>query len=149
MLDLFQYVDYQVYLRDWLASIRTRRGFSLRQFAARAGLGSPAYLKMVIDGKRNLGEEGLEMFMNGLRLEAEQRLFFRNLVLWNQAETDEDRSHYEGKLTLLRKCRVVRPKAISEIKEKIVHLRHEMAQMLGPELTQEEALLLLKQILPD
>jgi hypothetical protein len=104
---------------------------------------------MVIDGKRNLGEEGLEMFMNGLRLERSRGSFSETWSFGIRRKTDEDRSHYEGKLTLLRKCRVVRPKAISEIKEKIVHLRHEMAQMLGPELTQEEALLLLKQILPD
>src|SRR5262249_46139063 len=111
MIDPFSYTDYRHYLNDWLAASKSRKNFSLRQFAARAGLGSPGYLKMVIDAKRNLGEAGLERFMHGIKLKGDERLFFRNLVLWNQAATDEERGRYEGRLALLRKCRQVRPRA--------------------------------------
>jgi len=148
-LDITTYTDFRHFLKDWLQEARQRRGFSLRRFAARAGLGSPGYLLMVIDGKRNLGEEGLERFMHGMRLVGDDRLFFRNLVLWNQADTDEQRAAYEGKLNLLRKCRTDRPQVISEIRKKIEILRGEIIQSLSPAFTPEEATLLAGQLLPD
>jgi uncharacterized protein (TIGR02147 family) len=149
MTDLFSYTDYRSFLRDWLAAANGRKSFSFRQFASRAGLGSPGYLKMVIDGQRNLGVDGLERFMNGMRLIGEDRLFFRNLVLWNQAATGEERALYEGKLALLRKCRRVCPLAITEIKDRIERVRSEIIQMLAPEFTLEEASLLASQLLPE
>lgn len=146
MIDLFTYTDYRVFLTDWIAAARQKkRGFSLRVFTERAGLGSQGHFKMVIDGKRNLGESGLERFMNGMRLMGEDRLYFRNLVLWNQAETDEVKAAYEGKLNLLRKCRKLMP----SIREKIEGFRGEILVMLtAGEFTEEEAVSLADQILP-
>jgi uncharacterized protein (TIGR02147 family) len=148
-LELTQYTDYRLFLKDWLQEAKLKKGFSLRRFAARAGLGSPGYLLMVIDGKRNLGEEGLERFMYGMKLMGEDRLFFRNLVLWNQADTDEQRSLYEGKLALLRKCRRDRPHVIPEIKQRLEKFRGEILEMLSGEFTPEEASILAGQLLPD
>lgn len=148
-LELTQYTDYRLFLKAWLQEAKLKKGFSLRRFAARAGLGSPGYLLMVIDGKRNLGEEGLERFMYGMKLVGEDRLFFRNLVLWNQADTDEQRALYEGKLTLLRKCRHDRPHVIPEIKQRLEKFRGEILEMLSAEFTPEEASILAGQLLPD
>ncbi len=144
-IDLFNYADYRRFVRDWLIVARSRKGFSLRVFAERAGLGSAGYLKMVTDGKRSLGESGLERVMNGLKLMGEERLYFRNLVLWNQAETDEARARYEGKLHLLRKCRSLMP----HIREKIERIRGEIRGLLtSDEFTEEEAASIAGQILP-
>lgn len=148
-IELVQYTDYRLFLKDWLQEAKLKKGFSLRRFASRAGLGSPGYLLMVIDGKRNLGEEGLERFMHGMRLMGEDRLFFRNLVLWNQSDTDEKRACYEGKLTLLRKCRHDRPHVIPEIKHRLEKFRGEILQMLSAEFTPEEASILAGQLLPE
>ncbi len=143
-LDPFPFTDYRSYLREWLALARLRRGFSLRVFAERAGLGSQSHLKMVIDGKRNLGESGIERFMNGLGLGGEERLYFRNLVLWNQSTDDAERSRYEGKLLLLRKCRRLMP----HLRERIERFRQEITGFLHSDFTPEEASLLTEQLLP-
>ncbi|HSA58987.1 MAG TPA: TIGR02147 family protein [bacterium] len=150
MPDLFHYTDYRHYLRDWVAAARAnRKGFSFRIFAARAGLGAPGYLGMVIQGKRNLGESGLERFMNGMKLMAAERLYFRNLVLWNQAETDGERSLYEGKLALLRKSRKLRPAVADDIRGRIERFRGEIAGLLAPDFTPEEAAMLARQYVPE
>jgi uncharacterized protein (TIGR02147 family) len=142
-VDLFAYTDYRLFLRDWANVSRQRKGFSIRAFTIRAGLGSSGYFKMVIDGNRNLGLKGLERFMNGMKLVDDQRLYFRYLVLWNQAETDEERGRYEGRLALLRKCRTLMP----EVLEKVHRLRDEIAGLFPSEFTKEEASLLAGQLL--
>ena len=150
MHDLFHTTDYRHYLRDWVAAARSsKKGFSFRIFAARAGLGAPGYLGMVIQGKRNLGESGLERFMNGMKLMGAERLYFRNLVLWNQAETDDERSLYEGKLALLRKSRKLKPEVVEEIRGKIERFRGEIVSLLASDFTPEEAAMLASQYLPE
>lgn len=150
MHDLFHYTDYRHYLRDWVAAARAnRKGFSFRVFAARAGLGAPGYLGMVIQGKRNLGESGLERFMNGMKMTGMERLYFRNLVLWNQAEGDSERGLYEGKLALLRKSRRLKPEMAEEIKIRIERFRCEIESLLASDLTREEAVMLARQYLPE
>ena len=53
--EVFEYLDYRKYLRDFYASRkRGGRGFSYRAFSRRAQLQSPNYLKLVIEGQRNL-----------------------------------------------------------------------------------------------
>ena len=56
--NVFGYLDYRVLLRDYyLYRKQDKRGFSYRQFSLKAKLSSPSYLKMVIDGTRNLSSE--------------------------------------------------------------------------------------------
>jgi hypothetical protein len=150
MPELFLYTDYRHYLRDWVAAARIhKKGFSLRTFAARAGLGAPGYLGMVIQGKRNLGESGLERFMNGMRLMGAERLYFRNLVLSNQAETDAEKSLFEGKLALLRKSRMMKPEVAEEIRGRIERFRGEIVSLLASDFTPEEAKTLAGQYLSE
>jgi hypothetical protein len=52
MFDLFQYVDYRLFLRDWLAAVRKRRGFFFSPIRHPGGVGVARHLKMVIDGQR-------------------------------------------------------------------------------------------------
>lgn len=142
-VNLFDYTDYRTFLRDWRDSVRGRKGFSCRAFAGRAGLGSSGHFKMVIDGQRNLGLKGLERFMNGLKLMGEERLFFRCLVLFNQAETESEKAIYGSRVELLRRCRRLMP----EMRQKVERLREEISALLPAELTKEEAAVLTGQLL--
>lgn len=97
--DLFEYTDYRAYLRDVFAHDKAQRpGFSHRFFAARAGFSASNFLSLVMQGKRNLGPEGIRRVAQGLSLGRGERDFFENLVLMNQAETEEARNHYYGRL---------------------------------------------------
>ena len=55
-IDVFQYLDYRVFLADFYRT-KKRSGFSYRAFSRAAGLGAPNYLKLVIAGKRNMSQE--------------------------------------------------------------------------------------------
>src|SRR3712207_6290281 len=55
MKTIYQYSDHKIFLRDWfLERKKSPSGFSYERFSQLAGLGSPNYMKMVIEGKRNL-----------------------------------------------------------------------------------------------
>jgi hypothetical protein len=104
---------------------------------------------MVIDGQRNLGEAALQGFLHGLRLMGEERLYFLNLVLWNQSKSQEERARFEGRLNLLRKFRSAKPQAVSLIQKRIEGVRAEIESLLALEFTPEEAIFLAKQFMPE
>ena len=55
---VFEYLDYRTFLRDhYTASKQLKPQYSFRYFSRRAGLSSSNFLKLVMDGKRNLGAE--------------------------------------------------------------------------------------------
>jgi uncharacterized protein (TIGR02147 family) len=98
--DVFQYLDYRAFLRDWYLAHNTGgRVVSYRSFATRAQLGSPNYLKLVMDGERNLSPAMAERFATALRLEGEAASYFVDLVAFNQASTQSARNKQYARLT--------------------------------------------------
>ncbi len=103
---IFEYTDYRKYLADWCTHARAKgKAFSFRNFSRMAGIASPSYLKMVIDGKRNILPETIAGFARALRLTAAQARFFEDLVLFNQARTHEAKDLYYHRLLRCRKFR--------------------------------------------
>jgi uncharacterized protein (TIGR02147 family) len=90
---VFDYLDYRGFLRDHYLFYKGRgRGFSYRSFSRRAGLRSPNYLKLVIDGERSLSSEMAGRFASACGLEGESATYFLDLVAFNQAATSVDRN---------------------------------------------------------
>lgn len=105
-MDVFQYLDYRAYLRDFYADRKARgRGFSYRAFSRRAGLRSPNYLKLVIDGQRNLTAPMAGRFAAACGLAGDEAAFFVDLVAFNQASTAGERNAAYGRLTSFRRYR--------------------------------------------
>jgi uncharacterized protein (TIGR02147 family) len=105
-IDVFGYLDYRSFLRDYYAEKKASgRGFSYRAFSRRAGLGSPNYLKLVMDGDRNLTAEMAERFAAACGLKGDDAAFFSELVGFNQARNDTERGEKYAKLTTFRKYR--------------------------------------------
>jgi uncharacterized protein (TIGR02147 family) len=99
--DLLGYLDYRAYLRE-LYELRKRDGtFSYRTFSRRVGLGSPNYLKLVIDGDRNLSPAMATRFARAFGLSEDRRRYFEQLVRFNQARTVEQRDRAYAKLRRL------------------------------------------------
>lgn len=91
--DLFAYLDYRAYLGDYYRAAKQHtRAFSYRYFSKKAGYASPNFLKLVIDGKRNLGPDSVPRFAKALGMSAEEKRFFGHLVAFDQAETPEERA---------------------------------------------------------
>jgi uncharacterized protein (TIGR02147 family) len=99
-IDVFEYLDYRSFLRDFYENRKQHgRGFSYRAFSRRAGLKSPNYLKLVIDGDRNLSASMAERFATACGLDDEAIRYFMSLVGFNQASSAAERNECYERLT--------------------------------------------------
>src|SRR5689334_749136 len=97
---VYGYLDYRAFLRDHYAAKKaSSRAFSYRSFSKRAGVASPNYLKLVIEGKRNLSAKMAERFGHACGLDADASRYFVNLVAFNQAKTSIERAQCYDRLT--------------------------------------------------
>lgn len=110
MPDLFHYLDYRHFLKDYYRGQKEEKGsrFSFRSFSRAAGLRSPNFLKLVMEGKRNLGPDGIQSFIKALRLGKEESAYFENLVHFNQSATDDERNEWYRRLSTSKKYREIR-----------------------------------------
>ncbi|MFO1463334.1 MAG: TIGR02147 family protein [bacterium] len=93
MVSVFDFTNYRRFLKQRFAELKkTNSRFSYRSFNRRAGVSSSGFLKLVMDGKRNLAEEGIEKVARGFRLNESEKKYFRALVHFNQAKTNEEKN---------------------------------------------------------
>jgi uncharacterized protein (TIGR02147 family) len=103
---VYEYTDYRAYLRDYYVAEKARRpAFSYRYFARRAGHTSPNFLKLVIEGKRNLGPARITAFARALELDVEEASFFADLVSFGQAKNDDTKTKAQARLAAARNYR--------------------------------------------
>jgi uncharacterized protein (TIGR02147 family) len=96
---VFEFIDYRKYLEHhYQEKKKQNRKFSYRYFAMKAGITSPSFLKMVIDGKRNLTSGMIEKFCRALELDAKECRYFTNLVHFNQAKTAREKQDFYAAL---------------------------------------------------
>jgi uncharacterized protein (TIGR02147 family) len=99
MKHLFEYLNYRDFLRDYYTDKKAQHSFySYRLFSEKAGFRSPNFLKLVIDGKRNLSKESVFKFRRALKLNKRESEYFENLVFFNQSASLEEKNTYLGAL---------------------------------------------------
>jgi len=101
VLDLYSFTNYREYLNAFYISKRAKNpNYSMSTFVRKAGLGenSRGYLKLVIEGKRNLTSTTVRRFIDALALKGKEALYFENLVFFNQAKNAKDKNYYFGRL---------------------------------------------------
>lgn len=103
--DVFAFLDYRAYLRAFYRERKQRRRLSYRAFSRRARLRSPNYLKLVIDGERNLSPEMAPRFAEACGLSGEASAYFAELVAFGQASDLETRNRAYAKLSSFRRYR--------------------------------------------
>ena len=96
---LSSYTDYRQYLRDWYEfkkreSRTSIRSYSYATFSAAADIKSPNYLKLIIEGQRNLSSDMVKKFARALQLSREATLEFEVLVLYGQAKDPLERNRF-------------------------------------------------------
>jgi uncharacterized protein (TIGR02147 family) len=100
---IFNYTDYRLFLQDFYKAMKASTSyFSFRYFASRAGLSSGSFLKLVMEGKRNLSEKTMQQFAHGLGMKGDEEEYFKTMVKMNQASVDSDKHHYFRELLQLR-----------------------------------------------
>lgn len=104
---LGEYTDFRLYLKDVyeyrrLTESTGLRSYSYSTFSAAADIKSPNYLKLIIEGRRNLSEDMINRFARALRLNRTETEEFRALVRYGQASQPLERNHYLKELADLR-----------------------------------------------
>ena len=81
MISIFDYDDYRVFVKDYIAA-KNAKGIrlSLRQLTAKLGISSTSYLSRVLSGHRNLSKENAEKLAHELQLSGDERKYFLLLV---------------------------------------------------------------------
>lgn len=106
---VYDFLDYRAYLRAYYeAAKKTRPSFTYRLFSKLAGLRSPNFLKLVIEGKRNLGAESVVRFSEALGLEGVDAEFFADLVAFGQASSLSDKNRAFERIAASRRFRAAR-----------------------------------------
>ena len=92
--------DYYQYRREM--SKRDIRPYNYAVFSAAANIKSPNYLKMIIEGKRNLSPDMIAKFAKAMGFNKEQGEEFRLLVLFGQATDPAERNMHLKELNEMR-----------------------------------------------
>ena len=115
MVSVYSYIDYRRFLKDRFAELkRERKRFSFRAFSRQSGGKSSAFLKLVMDGKRNLAKSGIEMVVRGFKLSAKERRYFELLVGLNQATNNEEKDRYFREILGNRRFVAAKPLAATQ-----------------------------------
>jgi len=109
--NLFDYFDYRDFLQDFYHFHKKRNSaYSYRLFARKAKLGSPNYLKLVVDGKRRITDRTLYQFSRGLGLTRDEEKYFRELVMYQEvSDPDSKDQHLKALMKYQEKQRTPTP----------------------------------------
>ena len=91
------YTDYRKYLLDFYnykqkQTAHMLRPYSYSDFSAAADIKSPSYLKLIINGQRNLSAKTIEKFSKALGHNRQEKNEFLALVNYNQAKEPLERN---------------------------------------------------------
>jgi uncharacterized protein (TIGR02147 family) len=100
MKDLFTYLNYREFLRDYCDIEKAKNpAFSYRYFANKAGFKSKSFFYHVIEGKKNLSKESIYKIAKALKLDEKAFSFFEDLVAFTQSASQEQRNYYFEKIS--------------------------------------------------
>ncbi len=103
---VFDYLDYRELLRDRLAARKVENpAFSLRYVAGKTGL-SASLLTRVLKGQRNLNPAAAVHLAKVFGLQEAERDFLETLILFGQAKSHAEKSHFLDKILRIRATKV-------------------------------------------
>jgi uncharacterized protein (TIGR02147 family) len=102
-VSILDFVDYRLFLKEYYRrSKESTRGFSHRLLARSLGFTSTNFLKLVMDGKRNLSRESIAKVIAGLGLKKQESEYFSYLVFFAQAKSTIDKNYFFGLIAAMR-----------------------------------------------
>lgn len=107
---VYDFSNYREFLKSYFQAAKARdRKFSFRYFARITGFSSSNFLMLVMNGKRNISMDSAEKIAGALKLNKEETIFFRNLVMLNQSRTAEGRQIFAEELLRSRAFKKLHP----------------------------------------
>jgi uncharacterized protein (TIGR02147 family) len=108
-VSVFEFLDYRDYLKAHYQVTKAQRpSYSFRLFSKLAGLRSPNFLKLVMEGQRNLSADSVTRFSSAMGHDATEAEFFADLVAFNQAESLADKNRAFERIAASRRFRNAR-----------------------------------------
>lgn len=126
------------------------RHFSFRYLARICGFGSSGFLKMVMEGQRNLSPSSINKLTKALKLNEKEAVYFETLTFFNQSDAKKDKELYLERLSHLKASMKgkekfalfdeapsfsfsISKKNVEEIKAKIKNFREEIVSLVNQE----------------
>ena len=99
MPNIFGYLDYRDFLKDYYLEEKAKSPvFSFQYFANKAGFKSKSFLKLVIDGRKNLSGESLAKMAKAMKMAPKAFSYFEDLVAFGQADSHKLKNFFFEKL---------------------------------------------------
>jgi len=97
MPNIYANTNYRDFLKTFYEEKKAENAsFSYRLFSRICGFSSPNFIKLIMDNKRNLSNDGIKKIISGLKLKKTEARFFETLVHFNQSESyEEKKKHFE------------------------------------------------------
>jgi uncharacterized protein (TIGR02147 family) len=100
MPSLFEYLDYRKYLRDfYYERKRINPRFSYQIWANNAGFRSKSFFPELISGKKNVGDDAVDMIARSIGLDGKSFAYFEALIAFNQAKTHDQKTRAWARLS--------------------------------------------------
>ncbi len=94
-LNLYQFSDYREFIRAYYESQKNSRiGFSFRAFAKKAGFSSPNFIKLVMEGQKNLSLDSIHKLAKAMDLNESSQKYFEEIVLFSQAKSFKEKTEH-------------------------------------------------------
>ena len=108
MKPIIEYSDFRQFMLDYYEERKRTSAFSWREFSKIAGFSSCSYMKVVCDGKSKLSKIGVERVAEAMGLTGFELDYFRAMVQFGQAETEESKKEAYRQMLSLAKAHKVR-----------------------------------------
>ena len=89
MKPITEYQNYHEFMLDYYEERKRTSVFSWREFSRLAGFTSSNYIQLVCNGKSRLSKDGVERVASAMELEGIDRDYFRAMVRFGDAKSDE------------------------------------------------------------
>jgi uncharacterized protein (TIGR02147 family) len=107
MQSVFEYSDYRKFLLDFYREKKAgQKGFSHRHIAEKVGFKSGGHFSQILSGTANISITFIERLADFLELKRRERLYFQNMVLYNQAKVLSDKKRFFEKMMSFRESLV-------------------------------------------
>jgi uncharacterized protein (TIGR02147 family) len=95
MPDIFEYLDYREFLRDFFTAQKAKSPhFSYKYLANKAGFKSKSFIHDVLNRKKNLSRDSIFALRSVLGLNEKAFSYFELLVAFNQAADHKQKDHF-------------------------------------------------------
>jgi uncharacterized protein (TIGR02147 family) len=102
-LDIFTFTDYRAFMKAFYDSKKKAPGsFSYRRFSKLAQNASPNFVKLVVDGQRNLTVQNIYLFAMAMELLPNEWQYFEAMVHFTQESMPEVMEFYQLRMRTLK-----------------------------------------------